>query len=392
MGGLSENGAGSTGKSGQETVIFVTAHVIADANQPPAPVPQAASRPVPTVSETRRIRLSYIQPTRAKQLLSPVFAVQRRRLAEEFDRRLAARTSGLMGDKIEDDKEATVTATSVNTDLRDVLAEIKQIDRVKRQVLLEARVVSMEKGHLLKLGAQCKWPTIQAGTFTTQAVTNVSTGTTTSGWPYGVQIGYGPDQAFTNSLMTALNLLVESGQAEVIANPRVVAQDAHRAEMRVVQEEWFMMAAPQTNPSYTQAQLQKIESGTVLTITPYVGDNNDITLQMAVEVTDSIRKARNSDLPVVTRRIAKNAITVKDGGTVAVAGLAESRNRADGQGTPILSDIPLLGELFKNKNGNASSRDVAVFVTRAHSTGHLSAPSINTAGRQDRGPGNIGGY
>ena len=45
---------------------------------------------------------------------------------------------------------------------------------------------------------------------------------------------------------------------------------------------------------YNQAELQKIESGTVLTITPYIGDNNDITLEMAVEVSDSIPKARGS--------------------------------------------------------------------------------------------------
>ena len=58
-----------------------------------------------------------------------------------------------------------------------------------------------------------------------------------------MQIGYAPDQTFTNSLMMALNLLQQNSQADIIANPKVVAQDGRQAEMRVIEEEWFMMQA-----------------------------------------------------------------------------------------------------------------------------------------------------
>jgi general secretion pathway protein D len=162
----------------------------------------------------------------------------------------------------------------------------------------------------------------------------------------------------------ALNLLQENSQADIIANPKVVAQDGRQAEMRVIQEEWFMMQGPQTNTLYySAAQLQKIESGTVLTITPHIGDNNDITLQMAVEVSDSIPKARGSDLPLVTRRTAKNAVTIKDGGTVAVGGLTENRSKSSEKRVPGLSELPLIGGLFQNKNNDKATREVAVFVT-----------------------------
>ncbi len=181
-----------------------------------------------------------------------------------------------------------------------------------------------------------------------------------------MQIGYTPDRTFTDSLMMALNLLQENSQADIIANPKVIAQDGRQAEMRVIQEEWFMMTGPTANDvfgAYSRAELQKIESGTVLTITPRIGDNNDITLEMAVEVSDSIPKARGSELPLVTRRTAKNAVTVKDGGTVAVGGLTENRSKSSEKRVPVLSNIPLLGELFKNRNNDKASREVAVFVT-----------------------------
>jgi len=94
-----------------------------------------------------------------------------------------------------------------------------------------------------------------------------------------------------------------------------------------------------------------------------VGDSNDIRLEMAVEVSDSIPKGAGSDLPVVNRRIAKNSVTVQDGGTVAVAGLTENRSRQMDKRVPFFSSIPLIGEAFKNKDQNKTSKEVAVFVT-----------------------------
>jgi hypothetical protein len=305
-------------------------------------------RVFPEVSETRRIRLNYTTAIRAKALLSPVF--------------LPYVQAELPDPRDPNDMGNTLIITAVPSMVDRIVADLRQIDRFKRQVLLDARVVVMERGDLLNLGVEWSWPTIRAGIFTNTAA-DALTGLPGSGWPYAVSIGYTPDRTFTDSLMMALNLLQENSQADIIANPKVVAQDGRQAEMRVIQEEWFMMQGPQSQFYYTQAQLQKIESGTVLTITPYIGDNNDITLHMAVEVSDSIPKARGSDLPLVTRRTAKNAVTVKDGGTVAVGGLTENRSRSTDKRVPGLSELPLIGNLFKSKNNDKASREVAVFVT-----------------------------
>ncbi len=301
------------------------------------------------ISETRRVRLNYTTAVRAKALLSPIFSLYVQ--AESPN----PRDPNDMGN--------TLVVTAVPSMIDRILQDIRQIDRFKRQVLLDARVVVMERGDLLNLGVEWGWPKIQAGLFTESGF-NSNTGVTTSGWPYGVQIGYTPDRVFTDSLMMALNLLKENSQADIIANPKVVAQDGRQAEMRVIQEEWFMMQGTQSNAFYySAAQLQKIESGTVLAITPYIGDNNDITLLMAVEVSDSIPKARGSDLPLVTRRTARNSVTVKDGGTVAVGGLTENRSRSTEKRVPGLSELPVIGKLFQNKNNDKATREVAVFVT-----------------------------
>ena len=143
----------------------------------------------------------------------------------------------------------------------------------------------------------------------------------------------------------------------------MLAQDRKVAEINVMTEEYYMMTAPQMGYYYARSELEKIESGTRLSITPYIGDNNDITLELAIEVSDSIPRGRGSDLPVVTRRTSTNTIRIKNGGTVVVAGLTENRTRLDNRRVPGLSKLPLLGGLFKSTNDVEANREIAVFVT-----------------------------
>jgi len=221
-------------------------------------------------------------------------------------------------------------------------------------------VVAMEHTDLLDLGVEWGWPQISAGAFGT-AFNLDNAGT----WPWGVQIGYTPDQTFTDSLLMALNLLQQNSQAEMVANPQVLAQDGRLAELNVLTEEYFMLTPAITNNAllYAQTEMVTITSGTKLSITPRIGDNNDITLEMATEVSDSIPKAAGSELPLVTRRTSRNVVTVRDGGTVALAGLTENRSKKIDKRVPGLSNLPLVGGLFKNTDNSASSREIAVFVT-----------------------------
>ena len=150
------------------------------------------------------------------------------------------------------------------------------------------------------------------------------------------------------------------------------------ASLGVMTEEYYMLTPPATTNSlyaYSTTEMVEIKSGTRLVITPRIADNNDITLAIAVEVSDSIPAAAATELPVVNRRTAQNMVTVRDGGTVALAGLTENRSMKTDQKVPGLSNLPLVGGLFKNKDHESKSREIAVFVTAhlVHDTGRMTA-------------------
>ncbi len=303
----------------------------------------------PVVSETRRIKLNYISAQAAVGLLSTPFR---------------AYVQAEIGPPGTDTYTVVVTAPPLL--MERISSDLKKIDRVRRQILLDARIVVMERGDLLNLGVEWGWPTINAGLFTNDLVGRGTGAMVDFGGKMasGLQIGYTPDATFTNSLTMALNLLAQNDEATILAKPQVLAQDGKVAEMNVMTEEYYMMtAADLAARFYSYQELEKVESGTRLSITPHIGDNNDITLELAIEVSDSIPRGRGSDLPVVTRRTSKNTVRIQNGGTVALAGLTENRTRLEKRRTPGLSDLPLLGGLFKNTNDVGASREIAVFVT-----------------------------
>jgi type II secretory pathway component GspD/PulD (secretin) len=144
-----------------------------------------------------------------------------------------------------------------------------------------------------------------------------------------------------------------------------MGQDGKRSRVQVIQEEYYVLTPPMAASGffYSQSQFETVKSGTTLEITPRIGDNNDITLDLSVEVSDSIPRGRGTDLPVVTRRTAQNSVVIRDGGTVALAGLTENRSRQKETRVPGMSNLPLVGGLFKNNEKDKGTREIAVFVT-----------------------------
>ena len=305
----------------------------------------------PVVSETRRLKMNYITSDAAVGLLSIAFKPY---VQAEIG------PAGI--------PTYTVVVTAPPALMTRIIEDLRLIDKMPAQVLLDARIVVMERGDLLNLGVEWSWPSMKAGLWGSNNYAGGDPSNEFNGkWPWGVQMGYSPDNTFTNALELTLNLLAENGEATILAKPQVLAQDGKQAQIRVTTEENFAMIAPEVGGTggvfYSRSEFKTIESGTTLTITPHVGDSNDITLQMAVEVSDSIPRGRGSELPVVTRRTAENNVTVQDGGTVALAGLTENRTRKADRRVPGFSSLPLIGDLFKSSDKDNSTREIAVFVT-----------------------------
>jgi type II secretory pathway component GspD/PulD (secretin) len=270
------------------------------------------------------------------------------------------------------DEESNTLAVSAPDILVDrILADISAIDAPREHIMLEARVVVLERADLLDFGGEWNFPTIQAGT----AVSDL-------GWPWEVRIGYTPDRDFTQALSLRLNLLTANNEATIIASPQVLAQDGKQAEIRVTTEEYFQITSENENAVFFDAELEKIETGTILGITPQIGPNGELTLDMNIEVSDVVARGEQN-LPVVNRRIAHSVVQIENGGTAAIAGLSDTKSQVGRKGVPGAAGLPLLGRAFRTDTLKHFAGQVAVFIT---ATIVEDGDGLHENGRDDRPP------
>lgn len=275
------------------------------------------------------------------------------KLSHSTAENVLAMLPGALSEHVRADPESNSIAISLPQPLIDeVKADIARLDMPRRHVMLDARVVVLERGDLLSFGVDWNFPQVSAGTFA-----NDETG---SDWPWEMRIGYTPGREFTNALSLTLNMLAQNDEATVVASPQVLAQDGKEAEISVTTEEYFQITSEQG--SFIRAQLEKIETGTILGITPRVGDDGELMLDMQIEVSDVIARG-SENLPVVSRRTARSTVQLESGGTAAVAGLLDTRLQNTRTGVPGASNLPLLGRAFRTDGLNHQARQVAVFVT-----------------------------
>lgn len=298
--------------------------------------PDSKSPAFRQVSQGKVVALDYVQSETVTRLLSPVY--------KEYVQ--------------SDPKANKVFITATEPMLSKIVADIRLMDQPPGHVMLEARVVVMEENQMLNLGLKWDWPQIRAGMYTNSDIYGV--GLPGPDWPWGVRIGYTPGKEFTNSLLLTLNLLAENGDASIVSNPQIMAQDGRESQIKVTTDEYFQILT--TGLYATNAQLEKIESGTIMSITPRLSAGNQVTLDILVEVSDVVSRGENN-LPVVSRRSAKSTVRIQNGGTAAIGGLMDTRIQNSQTSTPGLGQIPLLGRLFSSDNNRASLKQMAVFIT-----------------------------
>lgn len=232
------------------------------------------------------------------------------------------------------------------------LSDIARIvDEPTRKIQLTVRVVALKQSSLLQLGNQVEFPEISAGAAFSDLPDSEL-------WEF--RVGYSVSRSFTNALNLRLSLLAENNDATIVASPEVTTQSGSPAEIRVTTAEYFQLAIERDG--FFSADLQQIETGTILTVTPSVVKSGAIELDIEIEVSDVVSRNEN-DLPVVVSRRASTLVEVDDGGTATVAGLVDTRTSSSNRGVPGLRRLPLLGRGFSQDNFNHEVAQVAIFVT-----------------------------
>lgn len=293
----------------------------------------------------------------------------------DFWQDLESALSRLIGSKDErvvvtNAQAGLVTVRAAPEELALVEDFLRQAERqLKRQVVLEARIIEVELNKGYEQGID--WSNLQAGTGNNITPPHRVTGGTVNSYPgflspIGKMLGGGAVFNFTDGNFSAMIKLLETqGEVNTLSNPRIATSNNQKAVIKVGTDEYFVtnftLESTTTNGVTQQTpdiELKPFFSGISLDVTPQISDDNRVLLHIhptVSEVTDGDKRidfgtgAVTLPLARSTVRESDTIVEARSGEMIVIGGLMQEKQRESSSGVPVLSSIPVLGNLFKNR-------------------------------------------
>jgi general secretion pathway protein D len=274
-------------------------------------------------------------------------------------------------------------------DYQNLLQVIRQLDRRRRQVYVEAMIVEASIDKLREIGA--KWritakkggEPVAVGGFgtidstTLQNVVQGLSGLTAGGLGNFINV---PLTAIDqNGKATTTTLSVPGFAAlfslnefrnvvNVLSTPQILTSDNREAEI-VVGENVPFIAQRERDITTTNTVLNSIDRkdvGITLRLTPQITEGDYVKLDLYQEISALTQQSETILInigPTITKRSTKTSVVVKDNQTVVIGGLMQEKEEQSVTKVPLLGDIPILGWLFTQKSVSKQKTNLLVFLT-----------------------------
>ena len=255
--------------------------------------------------------------------------------------------------------------------------------RADRQVLIEATVVEVLLNDRYQAGID--WTILGSKAFGNDGGLQISspfsgehTGFTVKTVdPTGVVGALSADW----SILANLNLLKEFGDSKVLSSPKIMAINNQTALLKVVQNlVYFTVDVNATAATATVAgtttyetEIHTVPVGFTMSVTPFVSGDGEVTLNVRPTISRQIGTAEDpnpelkkqgvtSKIPIIQEKEMSSVLKLKDRQTAVIGGLIEDANSNLKTGIPWLGDIPLLGDLFSNRDDQAQKSELVIFI------------------------------
>jgi MSHA biogenesis protein MshL len=192
----------------------------------------------------------------------------------------------------------------------------------------------------------------------------------TFGGVFSMALNFGDFTSFIEMMET-------QGDVQVLSSPRISTINNQKAVIKVGSDEYFVTdvssdtSSGTTTTTSNDITLTPFFSGIALDVTPQIDATGHITLHIhptVSEVTDQVKEfevsGEDQTLPLAysTVRESDSVVHARSGQLVVIGGLmAESTSSSD-SGIPILSDLPVLGTLFKHTQTESSKSELVILL------------------------------
>jgi len=247
-----------------------------------------------------------------------------------------------------------IIANGVRSKVEKVREIIQKLDVPQKQVMIEARIVEATTSFAQELGVQWENVTYKTGDAAYTFSTNFPK------FPSDTTIGFSfANSALTTIINARIGLAETRGKVNTLSAPRIITQDAAKAVIK----QGTQIAVPSGKDDFGNIIFTLVDAVLELSVTPKITANNMVVME--IEVKDDYpdyANAQGENIPIKTKR-AQTQMMVRTGDTVVIGGIYKEDRVTSRTSTPWLSEIPLLGWLFKHDVRNLDRTEILIFLT-----------------------------
>ena len=351
----------------------------------------------PKVTEV--FNLQYIDAQDAKKALEPLLSARGKitvlemtgQAGWEFGAAEMAKRRRTGGEKL--GRSKVLIISDIPPVLDKIKVVIKQIDTMPQQVLIETRIMEINRDKLKDIGFDWGTGTDGAESTTIRTVDAAKNGNGDAVQSMGAHIlgdqvspsvfsakesSYSTTTAGLKLLFkkltgtkfeAILHALEEDVHTNTLSAPRIMAMNNQEATILIGTKYPILSSTVSTESSGNtlSVNLEYYQDiGIQLNVVPQVGANNYINMVIhpaisTISSTDtSITSAK---YPVIDIREAETRVLMKDGETVVIGGLLKDVKNKEITGIPFFSKIPLLGLLFRRETIDTQKVELLIFIT-----------------------------
>ncbi len=261
----------------------------------------------------------------------------------------------------------TRTNKAVVSDLEEVLTKVDRVvrafDEPDGQVLIEAKIVKVDLTNAMDLGID--WQQVFAGIDMQtrgnfRVLSDIVGGTATGG---ALKLLTAP-RGNTQVIIEALKKMT---RADTLSSPRIMVSNNQEARILVGTKEAIVTVTttvPATGSTVSAPEIQYVDVGTKLFVTPSIKRDGHIQLKVRPEVsTSKVETFQTNRIPIVTSTEAETNVLVKSGVTLIIGGLIEHKDERTDNRVPVLSDVPFIGAAFRGSTDSNRKTELVVFLT-----------------------------
>jgi len=327
-----------------------------------------ASLDVERPSRASNVQVVYLKNAQAKEVATSLTAA----LA---NLKITGALEGVQEVQVSADEGTNALIVTASPQDFQVIADIiDKLDIVREQVIVDMLIVEVSEDTLKEIGID--WATIDdavADSVRFFGATNFGPRVDFIGGDWeGFSVGAWKQTSSGLGIAAILRALEQKSGVNILSKPNILTSNHHKAKIivgeniPVVSQSRITEADPATPTSIHTFEYKDV--GISLEITPHISQGGLIRLEIASEFTKLIENVTvSSDIaaytPTTAKRQAQTVVCVNSGATVVIGGLIRDDKVTLEKKIPLVSDIPLIGNLFRFSRDRLQKTNLLMFIT-----------------------------